>query len=100
MDDRLVLYKIYGGMPGVASTKDFGTFVKLEGIAGRIEGTSNPLFSKASKYSDLLLQGCFMSRIFDKDSGAVQISLPIPLAAANSSRPQGQSDERRQPAYL
>ena len=37
-DERPVLYKIYNGK--VSSLKDFGAFVQLEGIAGRVEGTS------------------------------------------------------------
>ena len=44
MDDRPVLYKIYDG--AVASTKDFGAFVKLEGVAGRVEGKSDALLSR------------------------------------------------------
>jgi ATP-dependent RNA helicase DHX8/PRP22 len=82
VDDRPALYKIYEGR--VASTKDFGAFVKLEGIAGRIEGTSDPLFSREDKYSDLLVQGWSMSPIFNKEP--VQIPPPISLAAGNSSR--------------
>lgn len=37
LDDRPVLYKIYDGR--VSSLKDFGAFVTLEGVAGRVEGT-------------------------------------------------------------
>lgn len=37
VDDRPVLYKIYSGR--VSGLKDFGAFVQLEGIAGRVEGT-------------------------------------------------------------
>ena len=37
LDDRPVLYKIYNGR--VQGLKEFGAFVQLEGIAGRVEGT-------------------------------------------------------------
>lgn len=36
MDDKPVLYKVYPGK--VASMKDFGVFISLEGVAGRAEG--------------------------------------------------------------
>lgn len=36
LDEKPVLYKIYDGR--VASLKDFGAFVTLEGVAGRVEG--------------------------------------------------------------
>ncbi|KAG8959008.1 DEAH-box ATP-dependent RNA helicase prp22 [Tulasnella sp. 419] len=36
LDERPVLYKIYNGK--VSSLKDFGAFVSLEGVAGRVEG--------------------------------------------------------------
>ena len=36
LDDRPVLYKIYNGR--VSGVKEFGAFVQLEGIAGRVEG--------------------------------------------------------------
>lgn len=35
-DDKPVLFKIYGGK--VTGLKDFGAFVTLEGVAGRVEG--------------------------------------------------------------
>lgn len=38
LDDAPVLYKVYAGK--VASMKDFGAFVSLEGVAGRAEGAS------------------------------------------------------------
>jgi ATP-dependent RNA helicase DHX8/PRP22 len=37
-DDRPVLFKIYSGK--VTGLKDFGAFVTLEGVAGRVEGVS------------------------------------------------------------
>jgi ATP-dependent RNA helicase DHX8/PRP22 len=47
LDERAVLYKIYDGR--VQGLKEFGAFVQLEGIAGRVEGmfhwTISPLFS-------------------------------------------------------
>ncbi len=36
VDERPVLYKIYSGR--VSGLKDFGAFVQLEGVAGRVEG--------------------------------------------------------------
>lgn len=36
LDERPILYKIYDGR--VSGLKDFGAFVQLEGIAGRVEG--------------------------------------------------------------
>lgn len=36
MDEKPVLYKIYNGK--VSGMKDFGAFVTLEGVAGRVEG--------------------------------------------------------------
>ena len=37
LDERPVLYKIYNGR--VSGLKEFGAFVQLEGIAGRVEGS-------------------------------------------------------------
>lgn len=36
LDERPVLYKIYNGR--ISNVRDFGAFVQLEGIAGRVEG--------------------------------------------------------------
>jgi ATP-dependent RNA helicase DHX8/PRP22 len=36
VDERPVLFKIYNGR--VSGMKDFGAFVSLEGVAGRVEG--------------------------------------------------------------
>lgn len=38
LDERPVLFKIYDGK--VSSLKEFGAFVTLEGVAGRVEGTT------------------------------------------------------------
>jgi ATP-dependent RNA helicase DHX8/PRP22 len=38
LDDRPILFKIYNGR--VSGLKDFGAFVTLEGVAGRVEGTT------------------------------------------------------------
>lgn len=38
LDDRPVLFKIYNGR--VSGLKDFGAFVQLEGLVGRVEGMS------------------------------------------------------------
>lgn len=37
LDERPVLFKIYNGR--VSGLKEFGAFVQLEGVAGRVEGT-------------------------------------------------------------
>jgi len=56
VDERPVLYKIYTGR--VSSVRDFGAFVTLEGIAGRIEGmvhVSNiQVGTRANSAADLL----------------------------------------------
>jgi ATP-dependent RNA helicase DHX8/PRP22 len=36
LDERPVIFKIYSGR--ISSLKDFGAFVQLEGVAGRVEG--------------------------------------------------------------
>lgn len=41
LDERPVLYKIYGGR--VQGLKEFGAFIQLEGVAGRVEGASHLL---------------------------------------------------------
>jgi ATP-dependent RNA helicase DHX8/PRP22 len=38
LDERPILYKIYGGR--VQGLKEFGAFIQLEGVAGRVEGMS------------------------------------------------------------
>ena len=40
-DERPILYKIYDGR--VSGMKDFGAFVQLEGVMGRVEGVSTSL---------------------------------------------------------
>ena len=40
LDEKPVLYKIYDGK--VSGLRDFGAFVTLEGVRGRVEGTSPP----------------------------------------------------------
>ena len=82
MDDRPVLYKIYDGT--VASTKDFGAFVKLEGVAGRVEGESTLCFLDENTNPYSLLQVWSTFRISNKEPG--QTLLPISLAEASSSR--------------
>ncbi|KAI5121300.1 hypothetical protein M0805_003769 [Coniferiporia weirii] len=58
-DDRPVLYKIYSGR--VSSLKDFGAFITLEGVAGRIEGlvhiSAIQQGGRANSASDLLSRG-------------------------------------------
>ena len=44
VDERPVLYKIYNGR--VNGLKEFGAFVQLEGVAGRVEGASLSLMLK------------------------------------------------------
>jgi ATP-dependent RNA helicase DHX8/PRP22 len=36
LDERPILFKIYNGR--ISSLKDFGAFVQVEGVAGRVEG--------------------------------------------------------------
>jgi ATP-dependent RNA helicase DHX8/PRP22 len=43
-DERPVLYKIYSGK--VVGLKDFGAFVALDGIAGRVEGENCSIFTE------------------------------------------------------
>ena len=46
MDNKPILFKIYGGK--VTGLKDFGAFVTLEGVAGRVEGALTILIKKNS----------------------------------------------------
>ncbi|KAF8140500.1 P-loop containing nucleoside triphosphate hydrolase protein [Boletus edulis] len=59
LDERPVLFKIYNGR--VSGLKDFGAFVQLEGVAGRVEGmvhVSNiQQGARANSASDLLSRG-------------------------------------------
>ncbi|KIJ21993.1 hypothetical protein PAXINDRAFT_6118 [Paxillus involutus ATCC 200175] len=59
LDERPILFKIYNGR--VSGMKDFGAFVQLEGIAGRVEGmvhVSNiQQGARANSASDLLSRG-------------------------------------------
>ncbi|KAI0691980.1 P-loop containing nucleoside triphosphate hydrolase protein [Cytidiella melzeri] len=59
VDERPILYKIYPGR--VSGMKDFGAFVQLEGVAGRVEGmvhVSNiQQGARANSVSDLLTRG-------------------------------------------
>ncbi|THV01417.1 ATP-dependent RNA helicase DHX8 [Dendrothele bispora CBS 962.96] len=59
LDDRPVLFKIYNGR--VSGLKDFGAFVTLEGVAGRVEGmvhVSNiQTGTRVNSASDLLSRG-------------------------------------------
>ncbi|PIL31326.1 hypothetical protein GSI_06024 [Ganoderma sinense ZZ0214-1] len=59
MDDRPVLFKIYDGR--VNGLKEFGAFVQLEGVAGRVEGmvhVSNiQQGARANSAADLLSRG-------------------------------------------
>ncbi|KAF9454217.1 P-loop containing nucleoside triphosphate hydrolase protein [Macrolepiota fuliginosa MF-IS2] len=59
LDERPVLYKIYNGK--VAGLKDFGAFVVLDGVVGRVEGmvhVSNiQAGARANSASDLLSRG-------------------------------------------
>ncbi|TFK56865.1 P-loop containing nucleoside triphosphate hydrolase protein [Heliocybe sulcata] len=59
LDDKPVLYKIYDGR--VSGLKEFGAFVQLEGIAGRVEGmvhVSNiQVGMRANSAADLLRRG-------------------------------------------
>ncbi|KAH7914726.1 P-loop containing nucleoside triphosphate hydrolase protein [Hygrophoropsis aurantiaca] len=59
LDERPVLFKIYSGR--VSGLKDFGAFVQLEGVAGRVEGmvhVSNiQQGARANSASDLISRG-------------------------------------------
>ncbi|KAH9486307.1 ATP-dependent RNA helicase DHX8 [Psilocybe cubensis] len=59
LDERPVLFKIYDGK--VSSLKEFGAFVTLEGVAGRVEGmvhVSNiQVGARANSAADLLSRG-------------------------------------------
>lgn len=46
IDDKPVLFKVYTGK--VTGLKDFGAFVTLEGVAGRVEGTFTILIIQSS----------------------------------------------------
>jgi len=61
VDERPVLFKIYDGK--VSGLKEFGAFVTLEGVAGRVEGTFPDLFFLLSLYL-LLSQAWCMYRTF------------------------------------
>ncbi|KDQ15731.1 hypothetical protein BOTBODRAFT_286473 [Botryobasidium botryosum FD-172 SS1] len=58
LDDRPVLYKIYDGK--ISSLKDFGAFVTLEGVMGRVEGmvhVSAIQQGRVNSATDLLSRG-------------------------------------------
>ncbi|KAK7058518.1 DEAH-box ATP-dependent RNA helicase prp22 [Paramarasmius palmivorus] len=59
VDDRPVLYKIYNGR--ISGMREFGAFVQLEGVAGRVEGmvhVSNiQTGTRVNSASDLLSKG-------------------------------------------
>lgn len=69
IDDRPVLYKIYNGR--VSSMKDFGAFVTLEGVAGRVEGElrCHSPFSVLSSYSRS--QVLYIYRPFSKEGAPI-----------------------------
>ena len=48
MDNKPILFKIYGGK--VTGLKDFGAFVTLEGVSGRVEGTLTILIMSFSDF--------------------------------------------------
>ena len=49
VDEKPLLYKIYDGR--VTNVREFGAFVQLEGVAGRVEGTSTLDPSRSATYS-------------------------------------------------
>ncbi|KAI3622057.1 atp-dependent rna helicase dhx8 [Moniliophthora roreri] len=59
LDDRPILFKIYNGR--ISGLKEFGAFVQLEGVAGRVEGmvhVSNiQTGTRVNSASDLLSKG-------------------------------------------
>lgn len=65
LDEKPVLYKIYDGR--VASLKDFGAFVTLEGVAGRVEGKTLCLLTSFLIMTlPCFLQALYTSQRFNK----------------------------------
>ena len=86
LDERPVLFKIYAGR--VQGLKEFGAFVQLEGVMGRVEGISHwpdpPLFP---------LNSFFRFGAYLQYSGRYPRQLGSRPAQQRSTS-QGQSDER------
>ena len=73
MDNKPVLFKIYGGK--VTGLKDFGAFVTLEGVSGRVEGTFTILIIP---FSDSDIFGRYGSRL--EHSGWSTRKFPVGFA--------------------
>ena len=73
MDNKPILFKIYGGK--VAGLKDFGAFVTLEGVSGKVEGTLTILITPSFK---------ILSSILTALTGMVHVSNIQVGARANS----------------
>jgi ATP-dependent RNA helicase DHX8/PRP22 len=85
LDERPVLYKIYDGR--VQGLKEFGAFVQLEGVAGRVEGMSHwpgPLCSSTNLFSRIGAYIQYSGRCPRQFGGPPQ----------QRSTSQGQSNER------
>ena len=78
LDERPVLYKIYDGK--VSGLSQFGAFVNLEGVRGRVEGTSLPETSGLE--SDIILGLVHVSKIHQ---GGGRVNNPADLLSRNQS---------------
>jgi ATP-dependent RNA helicase DHX8/PRP22 len=86
LDERPVLYKIYDGR--VQGLKEFGAFVQLEGVTGRVEGTSHLLVPMLSSLKFVPRLGTHLQH-----SGRCPRQL-CRRPSQQRSTSQGQSDER------
>jgi ATP-dependent RNA helicase DHX8/PRP22 len=86
LDERPVLYKIYDGR--VQGLKEFGAFVQLEGVAGRVEGAFHLLNPMLSSLKSVPRLGTHLQH-----SGRCPCQL---CRRPSQQRPtsQGESDER------
>ena len=80
VDESPVLYKIYNGR--VSGIKEFGAFVTLEGVAGRVEGESS--LESQTMFDIHFVQVWFTSQISKQERGLIQ--LPTFLTGASPLR--------------
>lgn len=76
LDERPVLYKIYDGK--ISGLRDFGAFVTLEGVRGRVEGASPP--ETSGPESDRILGLVHVSMI---QQGSGRVNNPADLLRRN-----------------
>ncbi len=76
LDERPILYKIYDGK--VSGLRDFGAFVTLEGVRGRVEGTSRP--GTSGSESNTILGLVHVSKI---QQGGGRVNNPADLLRQN-----------------